>query len=93
LGDDLTRVPGQYQEAGLGKSGSMTWSAEAQRPWTRPKQPIGSAVTLVIFTLIPAAHLVLAIVAAGAVLVTFVFTTTGGKHSRPSRSVPVQVSP
>lgn len=46
MGDDLTRVPGQYQEAGL---------------------------------------LVLAIVAAGAVLVTFVFTTTGGKHSRPSR--------
>jgi hypothetical protein len=68
-------VPGQYQEADSGKSGSMTWSAEAQRPWTRPKQPIGSAVTLVIFALIPAAHLVLAIVAAGAVFVTFVFTT------------------
>ena len=72
----------------MGKSGSMTWSAEAQRQWTRPKQPIGSTVALVIFTLITAAHLriraetgaslpmlLLAIVAAGAVLVTFVFTT------------------
>jgi len=57
----------------------MTWSAEAQRQWTRPKQPIGSTVALVIFTLITAAHLriraetgaslpmlLLAIVAAGA---------------------------
>jgi len=112
----------------LGKSGSMTWSAEAQRQWMRPKQPIGGAVALVICTLITAAHLriraetgaslpmlVLAIVAVGAVLVTFVFTTLihepasiatllgilvlsigldyGWKYSRPSRSVPVQVSP
>jgi len=66
----------------------MTWSAEAQRQWMRPKQPIGGAVALVICTLITAAHLrirvetgaslpmlVLAIVAVGAVLVTFVFTT------------------
>jgi len=112
----------------LGKSGSMTWSAEAQRQWMRPKQPIGGAVALVVCTLITAAHLriraetgaslpmlVLAIVAVGAVLVTFVFTTLihesasivtllaivvlsigldyGWKYRRPSRSVPVQVSP
>ena len=85
-------------------------------------------MALVIFTFITAAHLriraetgaslpmlVLAIVAVGAVLVTFVFTTLihesasivtlpaivvlsigldyGWKHSRPDRSVPVQVSP
>jgi amino acid transporter len=89
---------------------------------------IGSAVALVIFTMITAAHLriraetgaklpvlILAIVAAGAVFVTFVFTTLvhepasivtllvilvlsigldyGGKRSRPSRPVPVQVGP
>jgi hypothetical protein len=74
----------------------MTWSAEAQRRWTRPQQPnchlpirlTRSAVALIIFTMITAAHLrirtetgaslpmlVLAIVAAAAVFVTFVFTT------------------
>ena len=75
----------------------MTWSAEAQRQWTRPKQPIGSAVALVIFTPITAAHLRIPGGNPGHPLDAGPSDVRvhhyGWKHSRPSRSVPVEVSP